>query len=29
MAVLSIDQGTSGTKAIVVDDGGAVVALLY
>ena len=27
MAVLSIDQGTSGTKAIVVDDGGDVVAL--
>lgn len=27
MTVLSIDQGTSGTKAIVVDDSGSVVAL--
>ncbi|MGV9711064.1 FGGY family carbohydrate kinase [Gordonia sp. NPDC003424] len=27
MAVLAIDQGTSGTKAIVVDDDGAVLAI--
>lgn len=27
MTVLSIDQGTSGTKAIVVDDSGSVLAL--
>ncbi len=27
MAVLAIDQGTSATKALVVDDGGAVIGL--
>lgn len=26
MHILAIDQGTSGTKAIVVDAGGAVLA---
>ena len=27
MSVLAIDQGTSGTKAIVVDEAGSVLAL--